>query len=161
MYNTGIILSALLLVLFFLGLSKWMIENTKVQRIMVLLTQGFGILGSFCMIMSAVFPINFLAVHSMWSSFLYIMLSTGFVFSAAALRYHPQVSRGLIILGISTAPVVILWSFFRSVYVLEWITLLLFLGYISLVGIETGKLVSRSPAASKDQEQRIHKSGED
>jgi hypothetical membrane protein len=136
-YNTGIISTAFLLIVFFLGLSWWKIENKRVQIIMLLLTQVFGILGTFCMIMSAIFPINFFEVHSFWSSSLYIMLSTGFAFSVAALRYHHKVPRWLLVMGISTALIVILTSFLPSVYMLEWITVPLFLSYVGMVGVET------------------------
>jgi hypothetical membrane protein len=143
-YNIGIISTACLLVLFFLGLSVWKIEDKRMQVIMLRLAQGFGILGAFCMIMSAIFPIYLFEVHSFWSASLFIMLSTGFVFLAAALRYHPKVSRWLLILGISTAPSVILMSLFTTVYVLEWITLLLILSYVSLVSIETRRHLQRT-----------------
>jgi hypothetical membrane protein len=143
LYNIGIISTALLLVLFFLGLSRWKIGNKRVQIIMVLLTQAFGLIGSFCMIMSAIFPISLLEVHSFWSASLYIMLSTAFAFSVAALRYHQKVPRWLLILGLSTTLMVILTSFLTTVYVLEWITVPLFLIYVSLVGIETKQLESR------------------
>ena len=92
------------------------------------------------MMMSAIYPMNFLEVHSFWSAALYIMLSTGFAFSVAALRYHHNVPRWLLFLGVSTALMVNLTSFQTSVYVLEWITVLLFLSYVSLVGIETKRL---------------------
>jgi hypothetical membrane protein len=135
-YNIGIISTALLMMLFFLGLSVWKIEGKRVQIIMLLLAQVFGILGALCMILSAIFPINIMDVHSFWSTSLYIMLSTGFVFLADALRYNQKVPTWLIILGISTAPMVIIWSFFKSVYLLEWITLLIFLSFVGLVGVE-------------------------
>jgi hypothetical membrane protein len=136
-YNIGIISTALFLIVFFLGLYVWKIEDNKVQIIMLRLTQAFGILGAFCMMMSGVFPINLFTIHAFWSTTLYILLSTGFVFSAAALRYHLAVPRWLLILGVSSAVLVILTSFFPTIYVLEWITVLLFLLYVILVGIET------------------------
>jgi hypothetical membrane protein len=143
-YNIGIILTALLLILFFLGLSSWKIENNRVQIIMLFLTQGFGILGAICMMMSSIFPINFLAVHSFWSTSLYIMLSTAFAFSVAALRYHQRVPKGLLILGISNPLLVILASILPNVHVLEWITVFLFLSYVGLVGVETKRLCSNT-----------------
>ena len=139
-YNIGIISTALFLIVFFLGLYVWKIEDKKVQIIMLRLTQAFGILGSFCMMMSAFYPINLFAVHSFWSTSLYVLLSTAFIFSVAALRYHQRVSRWLLILGISPAMMVILTSFFPTFYVLEWITVLLFLGYVTLLGIETKRV---------------------
>ncbi|MGA9397915.1 MAG: hypothetical protein WBV22_06600 [Anaerolineaceae bacterium] len=141
-YNTGIIATASLLILFFLGLSSWKMENKRVQNIMLLLSQGFGILGSICMIMSAIFPINIFKVHSFWSTSLYVMLSTAFVFSVAALRYHRNIPLWLLILGLSTALVVMLTSILQNVYILEWITVLLFLSYVFLVGLETRRLAS-------------------
>jgi len=139
-YNIGIISTALLLIVFFLGLYVWKIEDNRVQIIMLRLTQGFGILGSFCMIMSGIFPINLYKIHSIWSTSLYVMLSTAFIFSVAMLRYHQRVPRWLLILGISTAMMVILTSFFPTVYILEWITVLLFLSYVTLLGIETKRV---------------------
>jgi hypothetical membrane protein len=136
-YNIGIISTALFLIVFFMGLYVWKIEGNKVQLIMLRLTQAFGILGAFCMMMSGIFPINLYKIHAFWSTSLYILLSTGFVFSAAALRYHLRVPRWLLILGISSAVMVILTSFFPTAYVLEWITVLLFLLYVVLVGMET------------------------
>ena len=139
-YNIGMISTALLLIVFFLGLSVWKIEDNRVQIIMLRLTQVFGILGAFCMIMSAIFPINIFTIHSFWSSSLYIMLSTAFIFSVAMLRYHQRVLRWLLILGVSTAMMVILTNFFPNVYMLEWITLFLFLSYVVLLGIETKRM---------------------
>ena len=136
-YNIGIISTACFLIVFFLGLSVWKIEDNKAQIIMLRLTQAIGILGSFFMIMSAIYPINLYSIHSFWSTSLYVLLSTAFVFSAAALRYHQRVPRWLLILGVSTAMMVILTSIFPIVYVLEWITLLLFLSYVSFVSFET------------------------
>jgi hypothetical membrane protein len=136
-YNFGIIATAMLLILFFLGLLIWKIVNKRIQFIMLYLGQGFGVLGALCMIMSAIFPISMLEAHSFWSTALYIMLSTGFVFLAAALRYHSNIPRWLLILGISTASSVILMSMYKTTYMLEWITLVLFLSNVGLVGIET------------------------
>jgi hypothetical membrane protein len=139
-YNIGIISTALLLMLFFLGLSAWKIEDNRVQILMLRLTQAFGIFGSFCMMMSAIYPINLYKIHSFWSTSLYILLSTSFIFSAAMLRYYQRVPRWLLVLAVSPALMVILTSIFQTVYVLEWITVLLFLSYVTLLGIETKRV---------------------
>ena len=137
LYNLGIISTALLLMVFFIGLSRWRIVKKKVQIIMLLLTQFFGILGSVCMIMSAIFPINLLEVHQVWSMSLYFMLATAFAFSVAALGYHHKVPRWLLAIGVCSALMVNLTSFFPKVYVLEWITVFIFLSYVGLVGFYT------------------------
>jgi hypothetical membrane protein len=139
-YNIGVISSGILLLLFFLGLSRWKIENNRIQIIMVYLTQACGMIGSICMVLSAVFPMNLLEIHKFWSTSLYIMLSTSFAFLAAALRYHKQVPRWLLILGLATAVIVIVTSFIPDIYVLEWITVSMFLSYVCLVGIQTKRV---------------------
>jgi hypothetical membrane protein len=138
-YNFGIILTASMLVIFFLGLFPWKIEQNRVQRIMLRLAQVFGVTGAFCMIMSAVFPINNLTIHSFWSTSLFILLSTGFIFSVAAFRYHKTVPLWLLILGISVAPLVILTKFLPQIYILEWIIVFIFLVYVGSVGIKTNR----------------------
>jgi hypothetical membrane protein len=90
--------------------------------------------------LSAVFPMNLLEIHKFWSTSLYIMLSTSFAFLAAALRYHKQVPRWLLILGLATAVIVIVTSFIPDIYVLEWITVAMFLSYVCLVGIQTKRV---------------------
>ncbi len=139
-YNIGIILTALMLLVFFLGLSAWKISENRVQRVMLSLAQVFGVTGALCMMMSAIFPINNFKIHSLLSTSLYISLSTGFIFSVAALRYHKSIPVWLLILGISTAPLVILTKFIPTMYVLEWIIVLIFLVYVSVVGYETQKV---------------------
>jgi hypothetical membrane protein len=142
-YNIGIILTAIMLLLFFLGLSGWKIESNKIQGIMLRLAQGFGLLGSVCMLLSGIFPINLFEIHSFWSTSLYILLSTGFIFLAVSLRYHPRIPLWMLVLGIATAPLVILTRFLPTAYILEWIIVLIFLAYVSLVGIETNRLQAR------------------
>lgn len=51
---------------------------------MLLITQGFGMFGALAMVMSGLYPINFFALHSFFSTCLYILLGTAFAFSVAA-----------------------------------------------------------------------------
>ena len=137
LYNTGIILTAVLLILFFVGVSSWKIQGNRAQTIMLRLTQTFGILGTLCMLMSAVYPINHYQTHAALSTMLYILLSTAFTFSVAMLRYHPEVPRWILFVGISSALIVILTGVFQDVTGLEWITVLFLLGYTLLLSFET------------------------
>lgn len=136
-YNLGVILTAVLMMLFFLGLGIWEIDNHKMHKVMLHLTQGFGIVGCLAMLLSAIYSIDQFNIHAFWSTSLYILLSTAFFFSAAMLRYHPGVPRWLLVLGISTAVLVLMSSFFQQIYPLEWITVILFMGYILLLAISS------------------------
>jgi hypothetical membrane protein len=137
LYNTGVILTAVLLIIFFLGLYSWEINGNRVQTIMLRLTQTFGILGALSMLMSAVYPINHYEAHAILSTMLYILLSTAFIFSVAMLRYHTAVPRWMFFVGIFSAIIVILTGVFQNVTGLEWITVLFLLGYTVLLSFET------------------------
>ncbi|HEU0001774.1 MAG TPA: DUF998 domain-containing protein [Ktedonobacteraceae bacterium] len=151
-YNIGIVATAVALSLFFLGLSRWKMENNRTQRLMLLITQGFGLLGAFAMFMSGLYPINSLALHSFFSICLYILLGTAFAFSIAALRYHAACPRWLLIVFAFTAVVDMLSGVFHTVTVLEWVTVALLLCAVGLLGVETNRLPSskmdRSPTVA-------------
>ncbi len=151
-YNIGIVATGIMLLLFFPGLSQWKTGKSRVQNLMLFVTQGFGILGAFAMLMSGLYPINFLALHSIFSTCLYILLGTAFAFSVFALRYHPKCPRWLLILGVLTALMDILSGVFHTVTVLEWVTVALLLCYLGLLGVETNRLLTetmdRSPTTA-------------
>jgi hypothetical protein len=150
-YNIGICATAGAVLLFFLGLSQWKMANNRRQNLMLILTQGFGILGALAMLLSGLIPINFFALHSILSACLYILLGTAFAFSVTALRYDSSCPRWLLILGVLTALVAMLFGIFHSVYVLEWVTIVLFLCYVGALGSETQRYSSgtrnRTPAS--------------
>lgn len=136
-YNIGIIATGLLTFLFFLGLSTWAMAGNKKQKIMLRLTQTFGCLGALAMVMSAVFPINMAGIHSIVSGAIYILLGTSFGLSAAALRYYPKFPKSILILGILIAVEDMIFGIVLNNYILEWVTVALFLSYILILGIAT------------------------
>lgn len=143
-YNIGIVTAGGLVLLFFLGLSEWKLGKNRRQNLMLFVTQGFGMLGALAMLLSGFYPMNFLTLHSFFSTCLYILLGTAFAFSVAALRYHRACPRWLLIVGASTALVAMLYGIFHTVTVLEWVTTALFLCYVSLLGAETNRFSSET-----------------
>ena len=140
-YNTGIVLAGLALMLFFLRLTKWRMAENRLQRIMILLTTGFGLIGSLSMIMTAIHPINEPSQHSFWSMILYISFGTAFAFSAAAMRYYKRYSRWLLLFGVIVAAVdMVSQTFFTNVPISEWIVVPFLLVYCLLLGIGTERL---------------------
>jgi hypothetical membrane protein len=141
-YNLGIILTASLLFIFYLSIFVWRMKNKKVQNIMVLLSQIFGVGGSIAMIMSAIYPINNPVPHSFWSAALSMGIATSFVFSVAALRYFPQTPKWILVLGILIAALVIVVSiFFNTVQVLEWVVIPLYLLFLLVLGQATRRIL--------------------
>lgn len=141
-YNIGIVTTAAVLPLFFLGLARWKLENNRTQRLMLSLTQGFGILGALAMLMSGLYPISSPALHGFFSICLYILLGTAFAFSVAALRYHTACPRWLLVVFAFTALVDMLSGVLHTVTVLEWVTVALLLCSLGLLGVETNRLSS-------------------
>jgi hypothetical membrane protein len=150
LYNTGIVLAGLLLIPFFFSLVSVRILANRKQRAILMLTQVFGLLGSLSLLMSGMFPINFMKAHQLWSISLYVTLGTSFAFSIAALRYHRSCPRLVLYLGGLTAGADILSGILQTTYALEWITVALFLCYLCVLGAQAARLSavasSRTPA---------------
>ena len=146
-YNIGIVTTGVLLVLFFLGLSQWKMRKNRIQNLMLFLTQGVGILGALAMVMTGLYPINNFALHSFFGSCMNILLGTAFAFSVAALRYHASCPRWLLILGAVTTLVDLLYGISKivsTIFVLEWVTIALFICYLVLLGAQTQRLSSET-----------------
>ena len=135
-YNAGIFISAFWLLTFFLGFSTVKGGENKLQGLMVLLAQLFGIAGCAAMALSAFFTIDDPGPHSFLSAVLDISRGTAFAFSVAALRYNPKWPRGLLLLGLLATSFDLLASvFFNNLPVFEWITVTLFLAYVVSIGV--------------------------
>ncbi len=139
-YNLGILFTGLLLLLFFFSVSSWKIENRKIQNRMVEITQVLGTLGSIAMMLSAVFPINRMPQHQVFSMALYILLGSAFAFSVAALRYQPLCPRWALAVAALTAVMDIFSGIFHEVTFMEWATVTLFLAYLLILGSISRKL---------------------
>ncbi len=103
------------------------------------------------MVMTGLYPINHFALHSFFGSCMNILLGTAFAFSVAALRYHATCPRWLLILGAVTTLVDLLYGISKivsTIYVLEWVTIALFICYIALLGAQTQRLSSETMARS-------------
>jgi hypothetical membrane protein len=138
-YNLGIVVAGVSIALFFFGLSPWRKSGNKLQNIMLLLAQICGTLGALSMLLSALFPINIKDIHSFLSASLYILIGSGFVFSVAAFWYYSKYPRWLLIFGIFVALEDILWGLILNIFIIEWLTVALFLFYILLVGFVTNR----------------------
>lgn len=136
-YDIGITCAGILLVVFFWGFSVWKNAENKKQHTMLRLALGFGIAGGLCMILSAVFPINIPGIHSFFSASLYILIGTSFVFAVISLVYYPKFPKWMILLGFLIAIEDLAWSIVLNIYIMEWITVGLFLLFVFLLGIHT------------------------
>lgn len=146
-YDSGVVVTGLLLLAFFAGLWAWRIDSNGRQRFLLRLTQALGALGALAMMLSGVFPETFPEVHGSLSEALYILIGTAFVFSVFALRYAQACPRWLLALGVLTGAVDITYGVLHNVRPLEWATVALFLCYVCVVAIQTARLESAPPIA--------------
>ena len=135
-YKAGVILTALLQTLWFVGLSQWRVERITAPKRLLLVAQFAGLLASFALIMSALNPINMSEVHSFWSRIHFMFSGIGFGFSVTALRYHPHFSNGILYFGIGSAilPFLMFTLGKGKTYWMEWMAVGLFIFYILAVG---------------------------
>jgi hypothetical membrane protein len=146
-YNSGVVVTGLLLLAFFVGLWAWRIESNGRQRFLLRLTQALGALGALAMLLSGVYPETFPELHGFLSGALYILIGTAFVFSVFALRYVPACPRWLLFFGVLTGAVDILYGALHNVRPLEWATVALFLCYVCVLAIQTARLESAPSTA--------------
>jgi hypothetical membrane protein len=141
-YNSGIILSAVLLAIFFFAAASIRLETNREQRIVLALSQTFGIVGAVAMILTGVFSIDTPIRHSLASAIFRICIGTSFGLSVAALRYFKNVKKWILVIGgVTTLFDLCVSLLFNRVHLLEWPVILLFLIYCILLGFEIGRLV--------------------
>jgi hypothetical membrane protein len=139
-YDVGAVVTGLLLMPFFLGFSRWRIASNDLQRVLVRLTQIFGLLGAVGVVLSGLFTETLFALHCVISAFLFIFLGAALIFSLAALRYAPTCPRWLLAIGTMAAVLDVCYGTFQNVHLLEWITTALFLSYVCLLGLATRRV---------------------
>lgn len=137
LYNTGIVVTALILMLFFIGLSVLAINEKSAHVIIFRITQVMGVLGSVAMVMSGVFPISTFKIHAFWSTSLYILLSSSFLLVSVLLYISHRAPLWILVLGSLSAALVILTGIFPTAYLLEWITVLILFSCLISVGVIT------------------------
>ena len=151
-YRLGCVLTAVILLAFFGGLSGW---NTGDKKMKVLLAtaQIAGALSALSLILTAVFPLGTQTdMHRFWSMMLFVLLGFFLTFSATALLRHPAFARWVAYYGFLTAAFnfvngAILTAVFSGIYVGEWISIGMFMVYIMMVAYSSRTIDSAAHAA--------------
>ena len=133
-YNLGCILTSLVLIVFYFGLRQW---NTGDRKMKVLLTiaQATGVLASVSLILAAIFPLGaHTPIHSFWSKIVSVFLGFFLTFSATALLKHRVFIKWFAYYAFLTALVNFVYgAFLHSVFVIEWISIGMFMIYVAMV----------------------------
>jgi hypothetical membrane protein len=143
-YNLGCILASLALILFYVGLRQWKPGDRKM---MVLLTiaQVAGVLSCFSLMLAAIFPLGiYTPTHSVLSKMVSVFLGFSLIFSTVSLLKHRALVKWLAYITLLTGFVNFLYeSFLPFVFVVEWISVTMFMILIFLVACDS-RLLSKS-----------------
>jgi hypothetical protein len=143
-YNSGCIATSLVLIIFYIGLCQW---NTGDRKLKVLLTiaQVAGILASFSLILSAIFPLGVhTSVHSFWSKMISVFLGFFLTFSATALMKNPAFVRWIAYYAFVTALVNFVYGvILYSVFLAEWVSIGMFIIYVFMIAYNSRDLAAK------------------
>jgi hypothetical protein len=142
LYRLGSGLTGVLLALFFIGL--WVVARGRSTRVkvFVLLTQVFGVVGAFALLMSGIFSLGAHASHSLWSVMLYIALGTAMFFCGWTFLYFPRLSRHLSYFAFAVTPIDWVMAVFNRTHFIEWIVVALMLIFVAAVSYRMSRVDS-------------------
>jgi len=137
-YRLGCGLTAVCLLAFYAGLTRWNTGDRKMKILMVV-AQIAGGLSALALILTAVFPLGTQTdMHRFWSMMLFVLLGFFLTFSATSLLRHPAFARWVAYCGFLTAAFnfvngALLMAVLGDVYVGEWISVGLFMIYVTML----------------------------
>jgi hypothetical protein len=151
-YRLGCGLTAIFLLAFFAGLSRWNTGDKK-MKILLVIAQITGAFSALSLILTAVFPLGTQTdMHRFWSMMLFVMLGFFLTFSTTSLLRHPAFARWVAYYGFLTAVFnfvngAILTAVFSDVYVGEWISVAMFMIYVLILATNSRVIDAPAPGA--------------
>ncbi len=155
-YRLGSGLTGVLLALFFIGLWEVSRGRSTRVRVFVRLSQIFGVIGAFALLMSGIFSLGAHASHSLWSVMLYIALGTAMFFCGWTFLYFPRLSRHLSYFAFAVTAINWVMAAFNKTHFIEWIVvalMLVFVGAVSLrmIRVDSWQQIDRPSVKTRDQ----------
>lgn len=156
-YNTGCVITAILLALFYIGMYRWYRRDHTARKfnISYKVAQAGGLLGSLFLILTTVYTLGTdTKMHSLFSTANMIGMDFFLSFTAAAFLMNPKIHKGVGIFGfLASVFNIVTMNAFTDYYMSEWIYFLLFMAYLVLVTMQYEKLIIRKT----DYSARINK----
>lgn len=147
-YNLGCILTALVLVGFYLGLRRWNINSRN--SLLMSIALAAGALASISLVLAALFPLGAnTTMHAFWSKMVSVFLGFFLTFSATALLRRPGFPKWIVYYAFGAATVNFVYgAFLPSVFVAEWISLGMFALYVFMLAYNSKSFASRPTAGT-------------
>ena len=135
-YRLAGIIAGILIMFFFLFINKFIKDSRKKITVYTRVVKILGIIAGFSFLMTGVFPINILAIHSVWSKIMYIFFGTAIVFTGIIWLYGKR-TKILSVIAFITAVIDISSAFLSQIYLLEWILVGFIIIYVIIVSIRS------------------------
>ena len=142
-YNLGCILTAAILIVYYLGISQWYRGGRTARKyaICYIGAQVSGLAASVCLVLASLFPIGTSSLHGTFSMMNMIGMNSFMSFISIAVFMHPRVNKAIGALGILAAAFnIITTNAFANLYLAEWIYFLLFMTFIVLITMNDARL---------------------
>lgn len=136
-YNTGCVIAALLLAVFYIGMYRWYGRGRAARRfnISYAIAQAAGLFEAVLLIMTTVYPLGAnTEMHRIFSTAHMIALDFFLCFTATGFFMNKNIHKGLGVLGFAAAIFnIFTTNTFPDFYLAEWIFFPLFMVYMVLV----------------------------
>jgi len=141
-YRLGSGLTGVVVALFFIGLCVIARGHSTRVKVFVVLSQVFGVIGAFALLMSGIFSLGAHASHALWSIMLYIALGTAMFFCGWAFLYFPRLSRHLSYFAFAVTVLNWVMAAFNKTHLIEWIVVALMLVFFGMVSCRMSRVDS-------------------
>lgn len=133
-YNLGCIIAAVLLAVFYIGMTRWHREAEKKLVVCCICAEVGGLVAACSLVLASLIPIGTSGLHDTFSLINMIGMDFFLVFTAMAAFMNPFVSSFVGVFGIIAAAFNILTSNLLSkFYIGEWVFFALFMAYVAAV----------------------------
>ena len=130
-YNLGCMLTGTALFLFFIGLSKFSLDELP-KKILLHIIQIIGCFAAFADFMIGIFSEDYITAHIFWSVLYFFLMFLTLIISGIFFLYHPDFDNKIAIYGFIVVVVYLLFLLTFSP-LFEWIAVFTSLAYIGLI----------------------------
>lgn len=138
LYDLGCILTGIALFSFLIGLYEWY-TGEKWRQACLLVSQTFGCLTAFALIMIGVFSENSGSLHDLWSSVFFVLNFLVLILVGASLLTHPKYIKAIAYYGFVVAAINLGLLTVPNTPLLEWFTVFTALEYVGLMSYNMSK----------------------
>jgi len=152
-YNTGCVITALLLALFYIGMYRWYKRGCTARKFNISygVAQASGLTGSIFLILTTLYTLGTdNEMHSLFSTANMVAMDFFLSFTAVGFLMNPKIHKGVGVFGFLVSVFnIVTMNAFTDFYISEWVYFLLFMAYIVLVTVQYEKLIVRKTGVAK------------